>query len=203
MVNKAYDKLDSIVAIVSSVADGKPAGCIVNSVSQVAGGKFSIAMNKENHTCEVIDKSGLFTIMLPTQDVAAQVIADFGMKSGHQLNKFASTPHIKDKKGVPYLTQDIAARFACRVTDKLDVGSHILFIGTVYEVENRMDAPVLTTSYYKSVKEGQLPKNAPAASTGEPGWRCTVCGYILESDEIPGGFKCPICGRGPNMLVKR
>lgn len=203
MGNKAYDKLDSTIAILSSAHEGKLAGCIVNSVVQVAGGKFSVAVNKDNFTCGIIEKSGLFTIALLTQDVAGQVIADFGFKSSEQLNKFASMAHVKDKKGVPCLTQDIAARIACRVTDSLDIGSHILFVGTVYEVENRMDTPVLLTSYYNSVKEGQVPKNAPAATTGEPGWRCSVCGYILESDEIPDDFKCPICGRGPNMLVKR
>ena len=23
---------------------------------------------------------------------------------------------------------------------------------------------------------------------------CPVCGYVYEGDELPEGFKCPICG---------
>ena len=23
---------------------------------------------------------------------------------------------------------------------------------------------------------------------------CPVCGYVYEGDEIPEGFKCPVCG---------
>ncbi len=199
----AYAKISGTLAIVSTVADGKNAGCLINSVMQVAGGKLAISISKDNFTCQSIQKSGLFTVCLLTQDVAGQVLADFGFKSSAELNKFASYASVNDKKGVPSLTQDIGARFACNVTDTLDVGSHLLFIGSVYEVEKRSDAPILTTEYYKTVKEGQIPQNAPSHSTGEPGWKCSVCGYILESDTIPDDFKCPICGRGPNMLVKR
>lgn len=199
----AYEKISGTLAIVSTVSEGKNAGCLVNSVMQVAGGKLAVSINKNNFTCQVIQQSGLFTVCLLTQEVSGQVLADFGFKSSAQLNKFSSYAHVKDKKGVPYIAQDTGARFSCEVTDTLDVGSHILFIGSVYEVEKRSDSPILTTEYYKTVKEGQIPQNAPSHSTGEPGWRCTVCGYILESETIPDNFKCPICGRGPNVLVKR
>lgn len=203
MAHKAYDKISGTLSIVSTAHEGKLSGCIINSVLLAAGGKLAISVSKDNFTCGEIEKSGLFTVALLTQEVQGQVIADFGFKSSAQLNKFASWAYVKDKKGVPCLTQDVAARFACRVTDKVDLNSHILFIGTAYEVEARSESPVLTTEYYKTAKEGQVPAAAPSHVTGEPGWRCSVCGYILESDEIPDDFKCPICGRGPNMLVKR
>lgn len=203
MAHKAYDKISGSLAIVSTAHEGKLSGCIINSVLLAAGGKIVISVSKDNFTCGEIGKSGLFTVALLTQEVQGQVIADFGFKSSAQLNKFASWAFVKDKKGVPCLTQDVAARFACRVSEQLDLNSHILFIGTVYEVEARSEVPVMTTEYYKTQKEGQVPSAAPSHTTGEPGWRCSVCGYILESEEIPDDFKCPICGRGPNMLVKR
>ena len=27
-------------------------------------------------------------------------------------------------------------------------------------------------------------------------WKCSICGYIHEADELPDDFKCPICGVG-------
>ena len=203
MPSKAYDKISGTLAILSTANEGKLSACLINSVLQVAGGKIAVSVSKDNFTCGQIEASGLFTVALLTQDVQGQVLKDFGFRTSAQLNKFTSWAYVKDKKGVPSLTQDIAARFACRVSDRIDLNTHILFIGTVYEAEVRSEAPVLTTEYYKTVKEGEIPPAAPSASTGEPGWRCSVCGYILESDEIPDDFKCPICGRGPNMLVKR
>ncbi len=33
-------------------------------------------------------------------------------------------------------------------------------------------------------------------------WRCTICGYIYEGEEIPADYTCPICGVGPDMFEK-
>ena len=27
-------------------------------------------------------------------------------------------------------------------------------------------------------------------------WRCILCGYIYEGEELPPDFVCPICGAG-------
>lgn len=202
MANTAYDKISGTLAILSTANGAKLSGCLINSVTQVARGKIAVSVSKDNFTCGEIEKSGLFTVALLTQEVQGQVLTDFGFRTSSQLNKFASWAYVKDKKGVPCLTQDIAARFACRVSQAIDLSSHILFIGNTYEVEAKSNVPVLTTEYYKTVKEGEIPTASPTSNTGEVGWRCSVCGYILESDEIPDDFKCPVCGRGPNMLVK-
>lgn len=28
-------------------------------------------------------------------------------------------------------------------------------------------------------------------------WRCVLCGYIYEGDELPADYVCPLCGAGP------
>lgn len=33
-------------------------------------------------------------------------------------------------------------------------------------------------------------------------FRCTVCGYIVEADELPADYKCPICGVGRDKFVR-
>lgn len=42
---------------------------------------------------------------------------------------------------------------------------------------------------------------APAEAAGTT-WKCTVCGYIYEGDEIPDDYKCPICGVGKDKFEK-
>ena len=38
-------------------------------------------------------------------------------------------------------------------------------------------------------------------SAARYGWRCSFCGYVEEGyDELPEGYKCPICGKGRDMF---
>ncbi|MEG2483552.1 MAG: flavin reductase, partial [Lachnospiraceae bacterium] len=63
------------------------------------------------------------------------------------------------------------------------------------------DAVPMTYAYYHTVKKGMTP---PKASSYNPepakGYRCKICGYVLESTTIPEDFICPICGRGKEEL---
>ena len=43
------------------------------------------------------------------------------------------------------------------------------------------------------------PVEEPAAGTK---WKCGVCGYVYEGEEMPEDYKCPICGVGPSMFEK-
>jgi len=31
-------------------------------------------------------------------------------------------------------------------------------------------------------------------------WRCIVCDYIFEGDELPDDYECPLCGVGPEQF---
>lgn len=31
-------------------------------------------------------------------------------------------------------------------------------------------------------------------------WRCTLCGYIYEGEELPADFTCPMCGASADMF---
>ena len=43
--------------------------------------------------------------------------------------------------------------------------------------------------------EGATPK-------GRVAWRCSICGYIVEAEELPDDFKCPICGQGKEVFER-
>ena len=35
------------------------------------------------------------------------------------------------------------------------------------------------------------------------GWKCTICGYIYEGEEVPDDYQCPICRAPKSKFVKR
>lgn len=54
-----------------------------------------------------------------------------------------------------------------------------------------------------------LGKQAPAAEAAAAAedkapvaWRCTVCGYVVEMDELPDDYTCPVCGVGKDKFEK-
>ena len=64
----------------------------------------------------------------------------------------------------------------------------MLFIGTVTDMEVLSDVPSATYTYYQ---EHIKPK--PEAKKGKTVWRCKICGYEYEGEELPDDFICPIC----------
>lgn len=70
------------------------------------------------------------------------------------------------------------------------MGTHTLFIADVTDGEVLSDVNSITYAYYhKNTK----PK---PQETAKKGWRCKICGYIYEGDELPADFVCPICKHG-------
>ena len=67
MDNKAYQKMDYALCLLSAAADGKRHGCIVNSFHQVTSSfppKFTVAVNKDHETCKAIQAAGSFSVTL-------------------------------------------------------------------------------------------------------------------------------------------
>ena len=62
----------------------------------------------------------------------------------------------------------------------------------------------LQDANYHNKKNGTTPKNASSyqADTSKHGWRCTVCGFILEADELPEDFICPVCKQPASVFEK-
>ena len=213
MNTKAFYHLSYGLYIISSVADGKACGCVVNTLAQVTSkpAKVSIAVNKDNATTQAILKSGRFVGVSLAQSADMDLIGEFGFKTSTERDKFAPFTCQKDENGIPYVTEHTTARFSGKVVDQLDLGTHILFVAEVTEAEVLSEEEVLTYAYYQKVKKGGTPKNAPsykeeAAPAQEPaggkikGYQCTICGYILESDTLPPDFVCPICGMGADKF---
>lgn len=206
MNTKAFFKLTYGLYLVSSCHDSKQSGCVVNTLSQVTSkpAKLSVTISKDNFTEKVIEKSGCFAATALTQNADMNLIGEFGFKSSETVDKFDKFNTKIDENGIKYVIDYAAARYSCKVIKSLDLGSHVMFIGEVLDAEVLNEDEVMTYSYYHQVKKGATPKNAPSykEETKKTGFRCEVCGYILEADEIPDDFICPICGVGKNRFKK-
>lgn len=183
--------------VISSHEDGKDVGCVANTLTQVTASpeQISITLNKDNYTKQVIDKSGVFSASILSKEVSMDVISTFGFKSSKDNDKFAEIKHERDVLGNAYLSKNCVAVISCKVVKKLDIGTHVIFVGELVDAKNVCPEEVMTYAYYHQVKNGATPKNAPSfqSETKKSGFRCKVCGYIYEGDTLPADYICPVC----------
>ena len=107
----AFYKMTYGLYILSSSAQGKDAGCIVNTVTQVTAEppKLAVAVNKQNTTAKIIQESGVFAAVPLTQEAGMDLIGVFGFRSSETEDKFAGFHFKRDEAGVPYVTDCAAA----------------------------------------------------------------------------------------------
>lgn len=46
------------------------------------------------------------------------------------------------------------------------------------------------------------PEEGRGGVSGKVVWRCKVCGHMVEMDELPDDFVCPLCGVGKDMFER-
>lgn len=227
---EAFYKLSYGLYVISSINGDKMNGYIGNTAFQVTAepSQIAISCNKDNYTANYIQNSGLFSVSVLGQDASSDVIGLFGYKSGKDTDKFKDTNFKTGETGVPIVLDDAIAWFECKVVSTVDVGTHILIIGEI--INNELVEPdgiPLTYDYYRNVKKGVAPKNAPtyidksklkAKKKKYPDlkkYQCMVCQYIYDPEigdpendippgvafeDLPDGWSCPICGAAKEMF---
>lgn len=203
---KAFDSISYSIAIVGSCLDGAFRGCAVNSLQQLTSSmpaKFAVTLNKYNLTEAAVEQTGAFCATVAAADCPEAIIKLFGYKSGRVTDKFAEYETKTDEAGCPYITDGMAVRMSFRVTQQVDLGSHVMFIAEVTEAEILQPGGVLTVEMFKNAGK-VIPSNSPVYRTMDEnyGYRCTVCGYIHRSDTLPDDFRCPICKQPASKFVK-
>lgn len=165
---------------------------------------MSITLHKDNYTTALIEESKIFNCSVLLAEVEMDTIRRFGFQSGRDVNKFDGISFKEDALGIKHIDKEIAATFSCKVLQLVDVGTHILFVGEVVECQCYSDAPVLTYADYHNKKNGTTPKLAPSyiEETSKKGYRCTICGFILEEDILPEDYICPICNAPASVFEK-
>ena len=205
---KAFFKMNYGLYIISSKDGGGAAGCVVNTLTQVTAEppKVMLAIHKDNRTTQAILNSGVFAATVLTQDAPMELIGRFGFQSSREVDKFQGYEVKEDKNGLPWLTRQMAARFSCRVLGRMAAGTPYLLLAPLEEAATPSQDEPMTYSYYHAVKNGRTPPKAssyqPEESPKARGWRCKICGYVLDAEELPPDFVCPICKKGAEFFEK-
>ncbi|MGN1418421.1 MAG: flavin reductase [Acutalibacteraceae bacterium] len=172
----------------------KDNGCIINTFAQVTSNPdiVSITVNKANYTNGMIDRTKKFNVSVLTTETPFGVFEHFGFQSGKDTEKFFKNENEKrSDNGILYLPSCTNAYFSCEVIEQHDYGTHTMFIAKVVQMEVLSDEKSLTYDYYHA---NIKPK--PQSTKKVKGFRCRICGYVYEGDELPEDFVCPLCKHG-------
>jgi flavin reductase (DIM6/NTAB) family NADH-FMN oxidoreductase RutF len=97
---------------------------------------ISIAVRPSRYTFEALQRTGAFTVNLPSVEYAAETDY-FGIVSGRNVNKFevtGLTPLHGEFVDAPYI-EEFPYHLECTVTHTLDLGVHFLFVGEVKDTK--------------------------------------------------------------------
>ncbi len=198
MNQTAFFSLSYGLFVASTKVEDKMNGCIVNTVTQVADNpkQLIVAINKQNYTCELVQKSKMVSISVLSQSAPFTLFKHFGFQSGRDVNKFEGITYNLTNQGLPYLTEHTNAYFDCKVINSYDLGTHIMFLTEVMDADTLSKEKSMTYSYYhENVKPNPQ-------SSEKKGWRCKICGYVYEGEELPADFICPLCKHGAEDFEK-
>jgi flavin reductase (DIM6/NTAB) family NADH-FMN oxidoreductase RutF/rubredoxin len=234
MNQKTLHKISYGLYIISSIKGDKKNGQIGNSLIQVTSDPPTIAVsiNKQNLTYDYIQNSKVFSVSILSRNTPLPFIGMFGFKSGREIDKFQNVNYKIGITEAPIVLDNALAYIEANVINKIDVGTHTIFIGKVIDGEVLTNDPVMTYEYYHEVKGGFSPKSAPTYSSEVDKSKikkpkeekkmdkyvCTVCGYVydpakgdIESgivpgtafEDIPDDWVCPVCGAAKDAFEKQ
>lgn len=192
MNNNAMFKLSYGLFVITANENGFDNGCIINTAQQVTDkpNRISVTINKSGKTHDMIKNAGVFNISVISEDADFELFKHFGFQSGANCNKFNSFEAAKrSENGVFYITAGVNSYISANVIQEIDLGTHTMFIADVTDSDILSDIPSATYAYYHS----HIKPKPNEKKTSKTVWRCKVCGYIYEGEELPEDFTCPIC----------
>lgn len=110
-------------------------------ITQVSGNpkKLLVAVSRSHYTAEMIRQAGKFAVNVLAEG-QEETAKRFGSSSGRNTDKAAGTSY-RMMDGMPVL-DDMAAYMTCTLSDEVEDGDHVLFIGTVTGGKNYGKAPL-------------------------------------------------------------
>jgi flavin reductase (DIM6/NTAB) family NADH-FMN oxidoreductase RutF/rubredoxin len=227
---KTLHKIPYGLYVICSKNKDKVNGQIANALFQVTAEPetLAVSVNKQNLTHEFIEASKVFTASILCKNTPMSFIGTFGWKSGRDIDKFQNVKYKLGKTNAPIVLDNSLAFIEANVINKIDVGTHCIFIGKVVDAEILSDESAITYEYYHKVKGGISPKTAPTYSSAidkvktKVGGKmekyvCSVCGYIYDPEkgdpeggispgtrfeDLPNDWVCPVCGAPKQLLIR-
>ena len=151
---------------------------------------MAVTINKLNWSCDVIAKTGLLNISTLSQDAPFKLFEHFGFQSGATADKFADfTQTQRSSNGLLFLDKHANGYISCKVMEKIDLQTHVMFICDVTQCVKLTDDETMTYTYYQKYVK-------PAPDAEKKGFVCKICGFVYEGEELPEGYICPLCKHG-------
>ena len=206
MDKKVLRNLSYGVYVVTSKDKDRNIGCVANSIMQVTSNPsvIAVSINHDNYTNKVIKENKNFGVSILKETSDPKIIGTFGFKSSKDTDKFGDI-NFKEISDIPVL-ENTCGYMVCKVIDTMETSTHTIFLGEVINADDYSEENAMTYKYYHENLKGSSPKNAPTyeetsisqvdKDSKKRKWKCSICGYIHEADELPDDFKCPICGVG-------
>jgi flavin reductase (DIM6/NTAB) family NADH-FMN oxidoreductase RutF len=152
--------LAGAVSIITSTAEGKPYGMTATAVCSASADPPTVlvCINKVTNTHQAIAGAGLFCVnVLRHEDQDLSTLFSGGQKGE---GRFRPEQWLKLATGAPVLESALVA-FDCRVVNRMEHGTHSIFLGAVERLQiGRKGKPLLYS-------DGQYAKLASLAH-GEP-----------------------------------
>lgn len=197
----------------------KVSACIVNTVTQISNNQpaiIAVSMNKSNFSYECIEKSGIFTISVLSEDTPATVIGALGFISGRNTEKLLNIRHKVLIEGVPVIKESTCCWFLCRVKNKIETASSVIYLAEITAGSDEAVGVPMTYNFYKNNLKGTSPKNAPTYMPPEAirdkmsgeSFVCSVCGYVYSDpnfsfEELGKDWLCPVCKMPKKAFVRK
>ena len=177
----------------------KDNGCVINTLIQVTSTplRVSIAVNKNNYTTGLIQRSKKFNVSILDESTNFDLIKHFGFTSGKDTNKFENFIGCDTApNGVKYITTNTNSYITCEVVEEKDLGTHIMFLADVTGDYVLNSNKPLTYAYYQEyIKPKQQAKKVC--------YVCNVCGYVYDGESLPEDYICPLCKHDASYFEKR
>ena len=189
MDNKVMQQLTYGLFVLTAKEGEKDNGCIVNTVSQVTTEPncIMVAVNKQNLTHDMIERTGEFNVSVLTEQSKFQTYQHWGFQSGREVDKLEAITYARSANGLVYLPEETNAYLSATVVSSIDLGTHTVFLAEVTDGAVLSEEKSVTYEYYHNhIKETPV-------TDKKKGFICTICGYIYEGDILPDDYICPIC----------
>ena len=174
--------------------------CVCNTLMQQSSNpeRFSITLNKNNLTTQMIQKTKKCVVAILSQETPFDVFKDYGMRSGKDCDKLQGKTYDTSESGIKVPTEGVIGFFEYNVVNEIDMSSHIMFVVEASNNKVIKDGEPVTYSYYQS----NIKPKPQVIKADEEVWICSVCGYVHKGP-LPADFVCPLCKHGAKDFVKQ
>lgn len=212
MNKEILKKLSYGVYGIGTMDGDRPTGCIANSVMQITSSPMTLAvsMNHDNYTHDCMEKKGVFSVSILSENTPPSVIGTLGFQSGKEVNKFDTVTY-KMMYNVPVVIES-CGYLICKIIGKLEASTHTIFLAEIMDGDVFENKKEMTYAYYHQVIKGSSPKNAPTYIEEKKEdknvvYVCPICGYEytgeISFEELAEDWVCPICLQPKSEFKKK